>query len=153
MSVSFDWIDQNQISSKQMNQSYQYEFGNFLFTHFDCELSYILMMAFHTFWFWPWKELWQGAHQMNLDWTLSLTFPSNIIARQAASIVMVPATLVQRIGSSKTTTWRWWASVEVLVSIVSSSPEVCRRRQPRDREWHVPGRICTKLKSGWTSLQ
>ena len=42
----------------------------------------------------------------------------------------------------------WWA-----MSIVSSSPEVCRRRQPRDREWHVPGRICTQLKSGWTSLQ
>ena len=92
-----------------MNQSYQYEFGNFLFTHFDCDLSYIAMMAFHTFWLWPWEELSEGAHQMNLDRTLSLTFPSNIIARQAARIVMVPATLVQRIGSSKTTTWRWWA--------------------------------------------
>ena len=39
------------------------------------------------------------------------------------------------------------------LSIFFSSPEVCRRRQPQDRERHAPRRICTKQKSGWTHLQ
>ena len=50
-----------------MNQSYQYEFGNFLFAHFDCDLSYILMMAFHTFWLWPWSE--KNCQMELIRWT------------------------------------------------------------------------------------